>query len=389
MPNLSPLIAIVAGELSGDLLGASLIEHLRAERPATRFALVAGPRMREAAESGTGTAGNTEILGDIETLSVMGLVEVVGHLPRLLLFYRSLVKRLVRLKPDVVIGIDAPDFNLRLETRLKKAGLKTVHVVSPTVWAWRKGRTKTVARAADRLLCLFPFEPAYYAGLMETSFIGHPLADTLAPAPSGPVRARLGLPENGLVLAVLPGSRGSEVGLLAEPFAGACRLLLVRHPDLRLVIPVAKPSLLAALEAAFTGLPVTWLTGRSHEAATSADAVLLASGTATLETLLLGRPMVVGYRLSTTTVCILRGLKMMDVDKYSLPNHLCPGNPVPELIQEDATAEKLAAGVGRLLDSETARHAQTVAFDTARDVLKQDAGERAAEVVLELVDSRS
>lgn len=378
----APKIALVAGEISGDLLGAALVTALRARLPQAHFYGVAGPRMQ---------AAGVEAIASIEQLSVMGIAEVLPALPRILRLRRALIRRLAADRPDVVIGIDAPDFNLGVERRLREQGIRTVHVVSPTVWAWRAGRVKTIARAVDRILCLFPFEPAFYAVRgVAADYIGHPLADQLdAAVTPASARAALGMAAGGPVVAVLPGSRGSELKYLAEPFARAARLIAAQVPGVRFVTPLAKPALRAPMEAAIAahaaGLPWTLLDGQSREAMQAADAVLIASGTATLECLLLGRPMVVSYRGSPLTAWLLLKAGLLKTKYVSLPNLLADEAPVPELLQDDATPERLAAAVVELLAPGGARARQLAAFDRVRATLRCDAAARAADVVAGLL----
>lgn len=374
--------ALVAGEASGDLLGAALIRALRVRFPEARFCGVAGPHMRQA---------GCQPLAGIEQLSVMGLAEVLPRIPAILRLRRELRRRWLAERPDCFVGIDAPDFNLALEAALKRGGIPTVHLVSPTVWAWRRGRVRHIVRAADRLLCLFPFEPQYYpsdhAGF-KALYVGHPLADELSDPPSrSEARRRLELPEQGRVVAVLPGSRGSELKYLAAPFAAACARLAARDDALQFVVPLARPALRPAFEHAIrTQAPAArWrlLDGQARLAMAAADVVLLASGTATLECLLLDRPMVVAYRLAPLTVALLRAFRLIKIRRYSLPNLLCAQAVVPELIQEQATAENLAAAVRALLDEPAARERQTAAFAAVREQLRRDAAARAAEAIAE------
>jgi len=367
--------ALVAGEASGDILGAALIRGLRARYPEATFYGVVGPRMREA---------GCEAIESIDALSIMGLVEVLKHLPRLLKLRRDLVDRFLADKPDAFIGIDAPDFNLRVEPLLRARGIRTVHVVSPTIWAWRPGRIHGIARAVDLMLCLYPFEPALYEqhGL-KAACIGHPLADELddAVAP-GAARRALGLPERGQVVAVLPGSRGSELRYLAEPFAAAAARLHQRNPGLRFILPIARPDLRPLFEQAAARHPGpdwTLLEGRSREAMQAADAVLLASGTATLECLLLGRPMVVGYKTSALTEWLV--LKLLKIPYVSLPNILSAAPVVPELLGRRATVEGLAREVEQLLRHPVLRDLQVERFAAVRRELRRDAGALAADAI--------
>lgn len=381
----APRIALVAGELSGDLLGAALVRAIRRRHPEAECYGVAGPRMIEA---------GCEPIASIDELSVMGLAEVLPAIPRLLRLRARLVQRLASDRPDVFVGLDAPDFNLGLARRLRARGLRTAHVVSPTIWAWRPGRVKGIARAVDLMLCLFPFEPRYYQGSgVDARYIGHPLAEELDDTVS-PVQARdaMGLPAEGPVVAVLPGSRGSEMKYLAQPFAQAAARLHARVPGIHFVTPVAKPSLEAALrEAIARHAPQcrwTLVAGRSREAMRAADVVMLASGTATLECLLLGRPMVVAYRGSRLTAWLMLDLGLLKTPYVSLPNLLAAEPTVTELLQDAATPERLADETQRLLDPEGPRLRQLATFADVRRELRRDAAQHAADALTELMQRR-
>jgi lipid-A-disaccharide synthase len=342
----SRLFVLIAGEASGDLLGAGLIEALRERFPEARFAGIGGPRM---------IATGLDAWYPAEKLAVMGLVEVLRHLPELLAIRRDVRRRTLALRPDAFIGIDAPDFNLALERKLKQAGIRTVHYVSPSIWAWREKRAEKIGRSADRVLCLFPMEPPVYAKHgVDARFVGHPLADAFALQPDqAAARAALGLPADAPVLAILPGSRLGEIRRLGADFLGAAALLRQHIPDLRLVAPMANPACREAFESLVqaTGdsiLPrsaLLVLDGRAHEAMIAADAILLASGTAALEAMLAKRPMVVAYRLSSLTYRIVKGFGLLKVDRYSLPNHLAGRELVPELMQDQCTPSALAAAL--------------------------------------------
>lgn len=375
--------ALVAGEASGDILGAALIRGLRARFPGATFYGVAGPRMVEA---------GCEAIESIDALSVMGLAEVLRHLPRLLKLRDRLVARFAADRPDLTIGIDAPDFNLRVERQLKERGLRTAHVVSPTIWAWRPGRVHGIARAVDLMLCLYPFEPALYERHgVRAAFIGHPLADQLDDAvPAAAARRALGLDDTGPVVAVLPGSRGSELRYLSEPFAAAAAWLHQRIPDARFVVPVARPDLRPVFEAAMGRHPgPRWhlLDGRSREAMQAADVVLAASGTAALECLLLGRPMVVAYRASALTEWL--AWRLVKIPFVSMPNILAgaaPGEPVvPELLGHFATPERLGQEVEQLLRHPVLRQLQVERFAAVHRGLRRDAGELAAAAIRDLL----
>lgn len=392
----APLIAILAGEDSGDQLGADLIVALRQRYPQARFVGIGGARMqREGFDSWY----------DIRELSLFGFSEVIRHLPRLLRLRKALVARLLRERPAVVVGIDAPDFNLGVEQRLKQAGVLTVHYVSPSVWAWREKRAEKIGRSASRVLCLFPMEPAIYAKHgVDARFVGHPLADRFALV-SDRVGAReiLQLPQQAPVLAVLPGSRLSEVGRLGQAFIDAANRVAAAVPGLRVVIPAANPQVHARLGELLARGPQDetaplLLDGHAHEAMLAADVVLLASGTATLEAMLAKRPMVVGYRVAPLSYRIARALKMLKTDVYALPNILAraaglgDGLLVPELMQDDCTAENLTAATLALFKDSERRGAIVAAFEqlhqALRGGLEGHAGDRAAAAIAELIDAR-
>lgn len=375
-------IALVAGELSGDILGAAIVRALKTRYPQASFYGVAGPRMIEA---------GCEAIESIEALSVMGIAEVIPALPRLFRLRAALLQRFAVDRPDVVIGIDAPDFNLGLERRLRERGLKTVHVVSPSVWAWRQGRVTTIARSVDLMLCLFPFEPKFYAEHdVPAEYIGHPLADELDDMGSvAAARAALGLPESGPVVAVLPGSRGAELKYLGEPFAAAAELLRALVPGLHFVTPVAKPKLRDGLERVIRQFApqASWtvVDGQSRDCMRAADVVLLASGTATLECLLLGRPMVVAYRSSALTAWLMLKAGLLKAKYVSLPNLLAAEPTVTELLQEAATPQRIATEVSALLNDAAARTRQLSQFRAVREELRRNAAERAAQAIAALL----
>ena len=373
-------IALIAGELSGDILGAALITALRARFPQATFYGVAGPRM---------IAAGCEAIASIDELSVMGFAEVIKVLPRILKLRSALVRRLSADRPDCVIGIDAPDFNLTVERRLRERGIKTVHLVSPTVWAWRQGRVKGIAKSVDLMLCLFPFEPKFYEShAVQAAYIGHPLADELNDSVTqADARRVLGLREEGPLVAILPGSRGGELKYLGEIFAQTAAWLQARLPGVRFVTPLAKPKLRAAMEQAIARhAPKTeWtlLDGQSREVMRAADVVLITSGTATLECLLLGRPMVISYRASAVTAAIVRSL--IKVDIVGLPNLLARVPVVPELLQEEATPRLLGHEVFCLLRNPVLRERQLQQFDLVRAELKRDSAALAADAIAKLL----
>ncbi|MEO6800098.1 MAG: lipid-A-disaccharide synthase [Rhodanobacter sp.] len=391
----APLIAVLAGEDSGDQLGADLIVALRQHYPKARFVGIGGSRMQ-----GEGF----ESWYDIRELSLFGFSEVISHLPRLLRLRRSLVTRLLKIRPDVVIGIDAPDFNLGVEQRVKQAGLRTVHYVSPSVWAWREKRAEKIGRSADRVLCLFPMEPAIYARHhVDARFVGHPLADRFAlVADRGGARQTLQLPQQAPVLAVLPGSRLTEVKRLGQIFLDAASRVAAALPGLRIVIPAANPCVHARLRELLAASPAhkstLLLDGQAHEAMLAADVVLLASGTATLEAMLAKRPMVVGYRVTPTSYHIARVLKMLKTDVYSLPNILARASGlggellVPELMQDNCTAANLAAATLGLFKDSKRRGTIVTAFEhlhqTLRSGLEGHAGDRAATAIAEVIEGQ-
>lgn len=381
-PN--PVFALVAGEDSGDQLGADLITALRARFPHARFVGVGGPRMR---------AAGFDAWHDIAELSVMGFAEVLGRLPRLLRLRAGLARRLIAASPDAFVGIDAPDFNLGLERRLKRAGIRTVHYVSPSVWAWREGRAARIGRAADRVLCLFPMEPAIYARHgVDARFVGHPLADRFDAMPDrATARRRLGLDATAPVLAVLPGSRLGEIRRLGAIFRGAAREVAAAIPTLQVVVPAANDACRSALDAAFPpaggGASPIILAGQAHAALAAADVALLASGTAALEALLAGRPMVVGYRIAPLTYALVKGLRLLKTRVYSLPNVLAARPLVPEFMQADCTPAKLARAVLQWFRDPAARSAAAAEFARIHDTLRAEGGAAtaAAEAIAELL----
>ena len=373
-------VGLVAGEASGDVLGAGLIRALREFDPEVRFEGVAGPEM---------IAAGCECWEPAESLAVMGLVEPLAHIPRLLRLRKRLVQRWSEAPPDVFVGIDAPDFNLGLEMRLRASGIRTAHYVSPSVWAWRAGRIKTVRRAVDKVLCILPFEEALYDGHdVEAVFVGHPKADQ-APAVTDafPARERLGLSSTEVV-AILPGSRQGEVARLGRILADAARLLADRRPGLQFVTPIATPALRAPVEEHLRAAGVAdrflLLDGDSRTAMLAADVVLLASGTAALEAALLCRPTVAVYRLATVSYAILKGLGLLKLEYYTLPNLLTETPLVAEFMQGNARPDAIANAVRELLDDPERRRFISDEFAKLRQELALNADQRAAEAVFEL-----
>lgn len=368
-------VALVAGEASGDILGAGLMQALKVKHPQVEFIGVGGPRME---------AEGLVSAFPMERLAVMGLVEVLGRLRELLARRKRLIRELIAAQPDVFIGIDAPDFNLTLELKLRQAGIKTVHYVSPSVWAWRQKRVLKIRDACDLMLTLFPFEARFYLEhQVPVRFVGHPLANTIAlQADRAGAREALGLALDEPVVALLPGSRGGEVARLGALFLDAAERLRTLRPGIRFVLPCANAERRAQLEAMLAGrnLPLLLLDGRSHEALAACDAVLIASGTATLEALLHKRPMVVAYKVAPLTYRILK--RLVKSPYISLPNLLAERLLVPELIQDAATPDALAQTLAPLLDDGAV---QTEGFDVIHRALRQDASQQAADAVLKLV----
>ena len=374
-------IGLVAGESSGDLLGAGLVRELKRRYPDTTFEGVAGPEM---------LAAGCEQWDAAESLAVMGLIEPLVHLPRLLRLRRDLVHRWRNSPPDVFVGIDAPDFNLGLEKKLRAAGIKTIHYVSPSIWAWRPGRIKTVKAAADKVLCILPFEKALYDQEgVDAEFVGHPRADSIpAVVDVDATRKALGLGAQEIV-AVLPGSRASEVSMLGEILVAAAGLIAKTRNSIQFVTPVATPALRPAIEAqiAAAGLSQKFvlLDGDSERAMIAADVVLLASGTAALESALLSRPTVAAYRLGKITYAIFSALKLLKLTYFTLPNLLTETPLVPEFMQDEARPEDIAAAVVELLDDPVQRQMISDTFAKLRIELAQNTNQRAADAVISLL----
>lgn len=374
-------IAIIAGEASGDILGAGLIRSLRKRYPKARFVGIGGDEM---------IAEGFHSLVPMERLSVMGLVEVLGRIRELFSIRARLLDYFFTTPPDVVIGIDSPDFTLAIERRCREAGIPSVHYVSPSVWAWRQKRIFKIAKSVDLMLTLFPFEARFYEEHnVPVAFVGHPLADRIPMRPdTDAARKALGLSLDQPVLAILPGSRGGEVERLGTLFLEASRWLQERRPDIQLVIPCVnrdrEKQVQGLVEALEVKLPVTLVRGRSREVMAASDVVLLASGTATLEAMLLKRPMVVGYRLSNLSYKLLS--RLVKVPWVALPNLLAQKGLVPELLQDDATPETLGAAVlERMENTEEREHLQQ-AFTELHESLRQNADERAAIAISELLE---
>jgi len=379
-----PAFGLVAGEASGDNLGGPLIEALAERAPGSRFFGVAGPRMAEA---------GCEAWFSADELAVMGLAEIVRHLPRLLRLRRDLLQRFAATAPDVYIGIDSPEFNLRVAAALKRRGIPTAQYVSPQVWAWRQGRVRTIGQSVDLVLCVLPFEPAFYAAhSVRAVFVGHPLADRIPFATdAGAARAALGLPAAGEVVAVLPGSRAGEVTRLGPPFAATLAWLQARRPSLSFVAPMANAGARERFERDLREhapqAEVRLVDGRAHEAIAASDAVLVASGTATLETALLKRPMVVAYRVAPLTSWLLREMKLVKTEYFSHPNLLAGRPLVPEFFQEQVRPDVLGPALLEQLDRPD-RAALIDEYVRIHQMLRCDASQRAADAVLELAAGR-
>jgi lipid-A-disaccharide synthase len=368
---------MVAGEASGDLLGAELIRALRARAPDLEFYGVGGPRMQSV---------GFDAIAPSSELAVRGLTEVLRHLPRLVRFRRMLLQRFAKDRPALFIGIDAPDFNLGLETRLKRRGLRTVHYVSPSIWAWREERIQRIGAAADHVLALFPFEPELYqrAGIRAT-YVGHPIADQ-APLESQRNQRRLlrQLTKTQPVVALLPGSRESELEMHAELFLDVARRFHAVHPDAHFLVPLANRETRTLFEAALyrdnSPPPITLLYGHADDAFAAADVALVASGTATLEAALYRCPHVITYRVGRFTASWVR--KRLRVPWVGLPNVLAQQFIVPELLQEDANAETVAQALLNLYADKTVRTRLAGLFERMHHALRQGSAERAAAAVL-------
>ena len=383
--NHSPTIAIIAGEVSGDILGAGLIHALKACYPHAKFIGIGGERM---------IAEGFETLFDMEELSVMGLVEVLKHLPRLLKIRRSIIEQLSALKPDVFIGIDAPDFNLDVELKLKQRGIKTIHYVSPSVWAWRQKRVYKIAAATNLVLAFLPFEKAFYDRFnVPCRFIGHTMADAIPLKPNRDEACQLlNLDSTQRYVAMLVGSRGSEVEFLSEPFLQTAQLLHQRYPDVKFLVPLINQKRRQQFEQikqrVAPELDMILLDGNARAAMIAAEATLLASGTAALEAMLCKSPMVVGYRMKPFTYFLAK--RLVKTKYVSLPNLLADEMLVPELIQEDCNPTKLAEKLSLYLSEDKSavqtRHVLLQRFAELHQRIQCNADQQAAQAVIDLLE---
>lgn len=370
-------IGVLAGEASGDILGSRVLKELRAQCDELIVEGIGGPLME--------AQGLTSMF-PMDRLSIMGFVEPLKRLPELLHIRRAVFEHFRDNPPDIFLGIDSPDFNLRLERKLREQGIKTAHLVSPSVWAWRQGRVKKIKQSVDLMLCLFPFETQVYQDhQVPVRFVGHPLADELPNRVDAlAARQALGLATDNKLLAMLPGSRSGEVSRLAPAFLAAARLLWQQNPQLRFVMPAANTAReveLKALLAQQPDLPVTLVCGHSRETMAAADAVLLASGTATLEAALIKRPMVVTYRMAAFSWWLVT--RLVKISFAALPNVLAGRSVVPELLQDAAVPEAMAAAIEPLLVDEAVAN-QLQAFDRIHVQLKQGYAAKSANALLQL-----
>ena len=374
-------VGMVAGEASGDLLAAHLIAALKARRPGIEFAGIGGPRMM---------AEGFESHFPMEKLSVRGYSEALLHYREIMSIRSRLAKGMLRDRPDLFIGVDSSDFNLGLERKLKDAGIPTVHYVSPAVWAWRRWRVRRIARSVDRILVMYPFEePLYRAAGVPVSYVGHPLADIIPlEPPKDDARTQLRLPSGKLIVALLPGSRRSELKYMANAFVLAAHRFRQEVPEVHFVVPMVTRETREIFERAIhenqrTDLPLTLLFGHSHEALAAADLALVASGTATLETALFKTPMVIAYRQSPITWALMR--QMVYLPYVGMPNILAGERLVPELLQDEATPANLAGALLSLLRDTEARKRQIERFHEFHQLLRQNTAEKAADAILGVV----
>jgi lipid-A-disaccharide synthase len=376
-------IAIVVGEASGDILGSRLINAMLQYHPETVFEGIAGTEM---------IAAGCSALYPMEKLAVMGFSEVLPRLRELLTMRNALLKHWQQNPPDLFIGIDAPDFNLKLEALLHKKGIKTAHYVSPSIWAWRENRVKKIKGNIDQMLTLFPFEVDFYnKHQIPATFVGHPLADEI-PLQSDRQAAKrqLGLENTKYTLAVLPGSRSGEIKRLTPDFIQALKLIYKMHPDWQFIVPLINPQIRQQFESLLAQiaplLPVILIDGQSRRVMSAAEQILMASGTAVLEGMLINRPMIAAYRVTATTAFIIRTFKMIKSKYYTLPNNLCNEYLVPELIQEQVTADNIYQEVEKQYQqSQQQRDYRQQCFYNMHIQLRKNASQCAARVLLELI----
>ena len=371
-------IAMCAGEASGDLLGAHLMKALKARRPDVQFVGIGGPRM---------LALGFKSLYEQEKLAVRGFAEVIRRLPEILKIRQGLIRDMLDWQPDVFVGIDAPDFNLGVEAKLKQAGIPTVHYVSPSVWAWRRGRVNKIVHQTNKVLCLFPMEPQLYRDAGgQAEFVGHPMAETM-PMEVDQVAARdeLGLAQGIPVFALMPGSRVSEIDYMAPVFLEAAKLLQMRYPNARFVLPAATAASRARLQhylakPVFQSLPIVVTEGQAAKAAVAADVVMVTSGTATLEVALCKRPMVISYKISPLTYAYVR--PQIKVPHVGLPNILLNKEVVPELMQDMAKPEFVAQAVLQWYESPDRMASVHADFNLLHQELRRNTAVLSAEAVL-------
>ncbi len=374
----APVFAMVAGEASGDTLGADLIRALKRLFPNAKFEGIGGPKM-----CAEGFVSHYQM----DRLSVMGLIEPLKRLPELLKIRREIIQRYTKTAPSAFIGIDSPDFNLGIEKALHRIGVKTVHYVSPSVWAWRQGRIKNIKRSVDLMLCLLPFEESFYLQHnVAVAFVGHPLAGEIPLQPdTSAARNRLELDQQRPLLTLMPGSRAGEVVQMAKLFLDVAAALLKTFPQLQLVIPAANPDRYRQLEEIlieYPQLPVRLIQQQSLLAMEAADAVLLTSGTTALEAMLLKKPMVVSYRMGNMSYRLIK--PFIKTDYVSIPNLLADRMLVPELIQQDATRKNLQAAVVAALDG-TNRDQLVAEFHQLHEQINRDSGNCAATAIARLI----
>lgn len=379
-------IGIVVGEASGDILGAGLMESIRAKYPQAVFEGIGGPLMLEKGFNS---------LHDMERLSVMGLIEPLKRLRELLAIRREVKDYFLKNPPDLFLGIDSPDFNLNLELALRESGILTAHYVSPSVWAWRQGRIKKIAKAVDRMLTLLPFEAQFYRQHhVPVTFVGHPLADQFPDAldviaeEKSNAREQLAIPPHATVVALLPGSRSGEVRMLGQIFIETARWCLNQRPDLHFIVPAVNAErhqqLIQIIRDHGQGLPITLIEGQSREVMAASDVVLMASGTTTLEAMLLKKPMVVAYRMAAISFAIISWL--LKTPYISLPNLLAGDELVPEVLQKDVRAEMLGPLVLERLSKDGQQQSLVNRFTDIHQQIKLNASEKAADVLLTMIE---